>query len=670
MQSPTQDDLYLRFLGSLIEELGAKMYPSVTASVAELISNAWDADAHNVWVTMPLGRRVDKDGGDAIVVIDDGVGMTRTEAQLKYLIVGRKRRLEEQRWTSLSGRSLHGRKGIGKLAAFGTAKLLECTTWTEDAGVTAFELDYDAIRNLGPGENYRVNEYVASSIPNHPVSGNQLKHGTKIRLSSLLSKVIPTESQFRQSLARRFGILNPEMNVFLNGKQIERFEIPVDIRFPRDGIPEPGKGLPRRNQENGDAAETVKLASDWAVESLPDGEVRWWIGFTPKPIEAADLRGISVLAHRKMVQRPFMFGRSQGTAGQLGQEYLVGEVVADWIDDNIDSEDDLVETNRNELQLEDERLQSFLAWGRARLRWALALRSELRPKKIVRTVLLNDDVQSRLQEFTPSEQRDFQQIADKLSKMSEVDASDVSDILLDLLDSYDDKSIRGIIQHIKQESEPVQERMWALVAEFGLIDARRTATKMEGRMQVILKLEELVEGGAPEVPDIHQHIVSNPWLLDPRWELYGDEVNLTKMLREKHGYEPESNGNRADYLFALGAENPTSADETIVVEIKRGTNRDGSINRVTQDEVLKFASYVEDANSYYTNTNSPENCPTVRGLMVASGYTQQANNQRVVLQRVPGGVYQFKSWQSVLRDTRRLHLWWLEGSSRRAGSGR
>ena len=42
------DDLYLRFLGSLIEELGAKMYPSVTASVAELISNAWDADAKNV----------------------------------------------------------------------------------------------------------------------------------------------------------------------------------------------------------------------------------------------------------------------------------------------------------------------------------------------------------------------------------------------------------------------------------------------------------------------------------------------------------------------------------------------------------------------------------------------------------------------------------------------
>ena len=125
--SDQDDDLYLRFLGSLIEELGAKMYPSVTASVAELISNAWDADARNVWITMPLGRRV-KSETDEIIVLDDGVGMSRREARTKYLIVGRKRRIEEDDWKSSAGRSLHGRKGIGKLAAFGTAKSLECIT--------------------------------------------------------------------------------------------------------------------------------------------------------------------------------------------------------------------------------------------------------------------------------------------------------------------------------------------------------------------------------------------------------------------------------------------------------------------------------------------------------------------------------------------------------------
>ena len=376
------DDLYLRFLGSLIEELGAKMYPSVTASVAELISNAWDADAKNVWISMPLGRRV-KSETDEIVVLDDGVGMSRSEARTKYLIVGRKRRIEEEGWKSLAGRSLHGRKGIGKLAAFGTAKSLQCITLNPGGTHTAFELDYDTIRRLKGGEDYKVPELADYAVPVRTDTGEPLTSGTHVRLSNLLSKVIPNEDRFRASLARRFGVLSPDMNIILNGRNIERFDIPLDIRFPRDGVPRPGKGLPPKDSTTGERTAPLVIDDGWTIETLPEGEVRWWIGFTATPIDVAELRGIAVLAHRKMVQRPFMFGRSLGTSGQLGQEYLVGEVIADWIDNNIQPEEDLVETNRSQLQLEDERLQGFLEWGRHRLSWALALRSNLRRDKVI-----------------------------------------------------------------------------------------------------------------------------------------------------------------------------------------------------------------------------------------------------------------------------------------------
>ena len=57
----------------------------------------------------------------------------------------------------------------------------------------------------------------------------------------------------------------------------------------------------------------------------------------------------------KMLQRPFMFERAQGVRGQLGQEYVVGEVIANWLDTGTDIEDDLVQTNRDQLQLEDDR---------------------------------------------------------------------------------------------------------------------------------------------------------------------------------------------------------------------------------------------------------------------------------------------------------------------------
>ena len=613
---------------------------------------------------MPLGRRV-RSETDEIIVVDDGVGMSRSEARTKYLIVGRKRRIEEGGWKSPAGRSLHGRKGIGKLAAFGTAKSLECITLNQGGTHTAFDLDYDTIRRLKGGEDHKVPELADFAVPVRTDTGEPLTSGTQVRLSNLLSKVIPNEDRFRASLARRFGVLSPDMNIILNGRSVERFDIPLDIRFPRDGVPEPGRGLPQRDSISGERTASLVVDDGWTIETLPEGQVRWWIGFTATPIDAAELRGIAVLAHRKMVQRPFMFGRSLGTSGQLGQEYLVGEVIADWIDDNIEPEEDLVETNRSQLQLEDERLQGFLEWGRHRLRWALALRSDLRRDKIIETVLLDPAIEDRLEHFTSREQTAFKTIGKRLSKMAEASSEDVADLMMQIMDSYDDKSVREMIERIGEEDEATQERMWSLIAEFGLIDARRTATKVQARIQVIEKLEALVESGALEVPDIHNHIRDNFWLLDPRWDLYGDEVNLTRMLREKHGYSSEEEGRQVDYLFAVGPTSVTSADEVIVVEIKRARKKNGHIHRATSGEVIKFAGYVEDALAYYSLSNSPAEVPTVRGLMIATGYTGSAQSQRRALENVPGTKYQFKSWESVLRDTKRLHQGWLELSTQR-----
>lgn len=67
-----------------------------------------------------------------------------------------------------------------------------------------------------------------------------------------------------------------------------------------------------------------------------------------------------MLARQKMAQRPFKFERSQGTTAQLGMEYLVGEVEADWLDQGSDIESDFIQSNRDQLQVEDARLDDFM----------------------------------------------------------------------------------------------------------------------------------------------------------------------------------------------------------------------------------------------------------------------------------------------------------------------
>src|SRR5690348_5746010 len=77
---------------TIVEHLGLNMYTTLPPVVSELVANAWDADAINVWITLPNGPIDDK---SEIVIRDDGVGMTYQEILDKYLFVARNRRMKK-----------------------------------------------------------------------------------------------------------------------------------------------------------------------------------------------------------------------------------------------------------------------------------------------------------------------------------------------------------------------------------------------------------------------------------------------------------------------------------------------------------------------------------------------------------------------------------------------
>ena len=225
------EPLTLRFLGALVEQLGAQMYPSATSTIAELISNAWDADASNVWVTIPFGQSWD--AADALIsVIDDGIGMTHEQAQNRYLVVGRKRRVDLASDKTDKGRLLHGRKGIGKLAAFGTARILELCTVSDGGVAIRFRLDYDRIRKQRAGSDYEV-ESAQDMRPLTSPDGKELEQGTRIVLSKLKLKRAINEQQFLTSMSRRFALDTTEMNIHINGKKWSGSISPCSSDSPR-----------------------------------------------------------------------------------------------------------------------------------------------------------------------------------------------------------------------------------------------------------------------------------------------------------------------------------------------------------------------------------------------------------------------------------------------------
>ena len=141
-------------LGRTLEHFGAQMYKRREVAIAELVANAWDAGANNVFVEVPSAPQYDP-ANSQISITDDGSGMSPKDIQSAYLVVGRNRRRDgeegeegasENPGASVPAkRPVMGRKGIGKLAGFGIARKMVVTTWTSESCIQ-FMLDIEALK--------------------------------------------------------------------------------------------------------------------------------------------------------------------------------------------------------------------------------------------------------------------------------------------------------------------------------------------------------------------------------------------------------------------------------------------------------------------------------------------------------------------------------------------
>ena len=105
----------------ILELLGPNLYTNIYYVLAELIANAYDADASNVYIIA---------NDDNITVEDDGNGMSYENGDItKFLnVAGISRTNDEDAISKTLKRHKMGRKGVGKLAALSVSEEVEVLT--------------------------------------------------------------------------------------------------------------------------------------------------------------------------------------------------------------------------------------------------------------------------------------------------------------------------------------------------------------------------------------------------------------------------------------------------------------------------------------------------------------------------------------------------------------
>lgn len=187
----------------ILELLGPNLYTNIYYVLAELIANAYDAEAHNVYIIQD---------GNNICVEDDGHGMSYKDGDINnYLNVARESRTNEQNSiTPTLGRRRMGRKGVGKLAALSISENVEVMT-IHDGEKSGFVL------SRRPNNGNHLQSINDENIHFLKVSGN----GTAIVMLEPSYKLNKTADTIRRNLIKIFPFINENfrLHVLVNNKE-------------------------------------------------------------------------------------------------------------------------------------------------------------------------------------------------------------------------------------------------------------------------------------------------------------------------------------------------------------------------------------------------------------------------------------------------------------------
>lgn len=181
----------------ILELLGPNLYTNIYYVLAELIANAYDADAKNVYIIS---------NKDDIRVEDDGHGMSYENGEIKKFlnVAGVSRTGENDSLTRSGERKKMGRKGVGKLAALSVSESVDITT-TINGEKSGFVL---ARRPLEGNKLQAIDE--------NSISFSYIKdHGTSIIMKNPQYRLHKTLSAVRRNLLKIFPLVNSGFRIHI-----------------------------------------------------------------------------------------------------------------------------------------------------------------------------------------------------------------------------------------------------------------------------------------------------------------------------------------------------------------------------------------------------------------------------------------------------------------------
>ena len=643
--APLPPDFPLSVQGGMLEALGINMYTTIGKCLVEFVANAFDGDARNVDIVIPIeaigAARADLRAkakaevaqgkrdpfkvlltplpNDIVVVVeDDGHGMSPHEIEHKFLPLNRKRRDDgagnETVLKTESGiRNVMGRKGLGKLAGFGAAVTVTIRTKRRGENyATAFVMDYGKIEHAENLTHIR--------IPASYEHGLDLDtQGTRITLSGLKADAVKHSiSTIVHTIGEAFFGIDPEqMAIRVNGEIVKPPAPKYEFIYPEGA-----------SQDN--LADSVL-----DIDGITNIPVQYMVGFRARgenlPVSQ---RGARIYCNGRLAAGPSLFDLPTGMHNFHSQSYMECLVRADEIDRH---GVDLVNTNRTQLRQDNEVVRTLISFVENQMRTALAQHAKWRESAAEETLDTAEETQPyvRVLERLPVKTRtsarkmlrtlgavhgyqseEFRELAPLM-----IDTMNAGDVLIRLTElGHDPKSLQVIAGHL---------------AELADIEKNDALKLYRGRRSAITALTVLIDKGEHELwkkkgieNELHKILKEDPWLIKPEYSRYltsdNDLTKVSTALAKHLGVDKFAaieDATRPDLVFVMA--DSTTPHVLNIVELKSPSIPLDN-DHLTQLEtyMAKIANYAE------TELNRPL---TVHGFLIGAMPDKQKSNDKQML---------------------------------------
>ena len=675
-EEPTPPKYIMRISRLTVDKLGVKLYDKVSAVLAELIANAYDADAQRVTIHAPMGQLLaskaggrPKDKGLEIRIEDDGIGMTPEEMQEFFLIVGAERRVDARRGprSRRFGRAVMGRKGVGKLAPFGICKTMEIVS---SGG--------ERVQSENGEAGYRtshitLNYYDIVEVDDEPDERYQpkvgprddtlsAKAGTTITLREFnFRKVSDIETLARQ-IAQRFGIESKDWRITLEdndgsagSRVVGAFDVPTMPNTRLDFGAE------------GKVSGPVGALADIQAGFEHDGAfypVTGWMAYSKRPYRDELMAGVRIYCNKKIAAQTMVFNNRAGFTGEHSvRSYLVGELHADWLD----KEDDLIQTDRRDILWSDELASEFQDWGQQMVRRIGTLSRDPMRKATLDIFLATGHVEDRIRDrFPKADDRPIRDRASELAKifgktMSRAEAEDeeaVGDLVNLSIQLAPHITLDAMMRKAGENANGPFDVLTSILQTAQVAELFSFGRIAGDRLKVIRSLETLKDVDKVDEDRFQRLIERAPWLVNPEWAPITENQPLSSVRKEFELYYERKTGvaiqlsdfrnqkKRPDFILS------SQDGMAQIVEIKKPRH---SLKNHEMDRIVSYhdlmKSFLEDnKNSSFGQFFHGFHITLVCDELGLSG------SQRAAFDGYrQGGVLSHFSWANFLIKTRLVH---------------